>query len=168
MNRIVQLLTSLVLATLVVGAVSAQSLERSLTVLMGEMYFQLEGQDENEPIVLEAGVPYAITFVNEGDVEHRVKFGRGVTAEEGVPFDYVENLFDGVFTRASGMAGNRQFSVDTGQLLELDVQPGAVVRFTFTLPTTVRGEWEIGCFVPATQDTPNHYVAGMRAPIVVE
>ncbi|MDZ7799727.1 MAG: hypothetical protein U5K81_02890 [Trueperaceae bacterium] len=168
MNRFVKTMTALVAATTLLGAAWAQGLGEDLTVRMGEMYFQIEGQEKNAPIELEAGVPYRITFVNEGDVEHRVKFGRSVEAEEGVPFDYAEHLFDGVFTRATGMAGNRQFSVDTGQLLELDVQPGAVVLVSFTLPTSTRGEWEIGCFVPATRDTPNHYIAGMRAPLIIE
>lgn len=168
MHRIVKTLTFVLVAAALVGAASAQGLESELTIRMGEMYFQLEGQEENEPIVLEAGVPYRVTFVNEGDTVHRVKFGRGVTAEEGVPYDYVENLFDGVFTRAAGMAGGRQLAVDTDRLLELDVDPGAVVLFTFTLPTSTRGEWEIGCFVPGSQDGPNHYIAGMRAPLIIE
>lgn len=163
-----RLLAALLALGFVAGVASAQGLERELTIRMGEMYFQIDGQAENEAIELETGVPYRVTFINEGDVVHRVKFGRGVTAEEGVPYDYVENLFDGVFTRAEGVAEGNQFAVDTERLLELDVEPGAEVVFTFTLPSSTAGEWEIGCFVPSTQDTPNHYTAGMRAPLIVQ
>lgn len=162
--------TTLIVALLVAIAASpaiAQGLEREITILMGEMYFQAEGGEANAPIDLETGVPYRITFENVGDVVHRVKFGRGVMAEEGSPYAYSEDLFSYVRVRVIGTSGEQQFAVDTDFLGELDLEPGATVEMTFTLTNDKQGEWEIGCFVPSTVNNPNHWLAGMRAPLVV-
>lgn len=163
-------LTILIVALVVAFAASpaiAQGLEREFTILMGEMYFQVEGEQQNAPIELEAGAPYRITFENVGDMVHRVKFGRGVVAEEGSPYAYVEDLFSYTRVRVIGTSGEQQFAVDTDFLGELDLEPGATVEMVFTLTNDKQGEWEIGCFVPSTATTPNHWMAGMRAPLNV-
>ncbi len=154
-------------AALVLSAAMAQGLEQTLTVQMGEMYFQVEGSAPNAAIELETGVPYTITFENVGAVTHKVQFGRGVLVEEGVPFAYGEDLFDGVRVRVVGTSGEQQFAIESNYLFELDVDPGATVEMSFTLPNSAQGAWEIGCFVPSTATAPNHYVAGMRAPLLV-
>ena len=166
-RKTLTLLIAALVAALLALPVFAQGLEREITILMGEMYFQVEGQEPNATIELETGVPYRITFENVGEVVHRVKFGRGVVAEEGSPYAYVEDLFSDIRVRVVGTSGEQQFAVDTDFLAELDLEPGATVEMVFTLTSDKQGEWELGCFVPSTANNPNHWLAGMRAPLVV-
>ena len=140
----------------------AQGLQRDLTISMGEMFFQLEGQDQNETITLEAGIPYRITFSNVGTLVHRVKFGRGLVIEEGVPFAYTEDLFAGVPVKILGLEDLDGVRIISDQLIELDLDAGKQVEVTFTLPVMKAGEWELGCFVIG------HYEAGMRTTLVIE
>lgn len=141
----------------------AQGLERQLTITMGEFYFQVQGQGRNEAISLEVAVPYRVTFKNEGNVVHRVKFGRGLIVEEGVPYAYAENLFNDVPLRVEGITeSGADFRVTTNQMIELDLEPGGEIAVVFTLPQSAQGTWELGCFVIG------HYEAGMRANLIVQ
>ncbi|MEX2502619.1 MAG: hypothetical protein WD336_09600 [Trueperaceae bacterium] len=150
-------------ALLASGAALAQGFEREITVTVGDFYFQVEGQEQNAPIVLDAVVPYRITFVNEGSMMHRVKMGRGVMVEEGVPYAYHENLFSNVPLRVFGTdASGADFRIDTTFLTQLDLEPGATLELAFTLPSDARGEWEIGCFIPG------HYENGHVASLTVQ
>jgi uncharacterized cupredoxin-like copper-binding protein len=149
-------------ALALIGSAIAQGVERTVTVRVGECYFQVDGQERNAPLELQAVMPYRVTFVNEGSMMHRVKLGRGVVVEEGVPFAYFENLFDGVPLRVSGVAGaGAAFRIDTSFLTQIDLAPGAELVVTFTLPSTARGDWEIGCFIT------DHYENGHHAVLVV-
>ncbi len=159
-TRLAALATVLSLTVASLGL--AQGLEREMTILMGEFFFQVEGQQPNEPITLESAVPYRVTFKNVGNVVHRVKFGRGLIVEEGVPFAYTENLFTNVPLRVEGVeSSGASFSVNTNQLIELDLDPGGEIAIVFTLPVGAQGAWELGCFVIG------HYEAGMRTDLVV-
>jgi len=152
----------LTLAFMVASIGWAQGFERELTITMGEFFFQAEGQEQNETIVLETAVPYRVTFKNVGNTIHRVKFGRGLVVEEGVPFDYTEHLFTNIPLRIEGFNNDAEFRVNTNQLLELDLEPGSELVVVFTLPQGAQGNWELGCFVIG------HYEAGMRTDLVVE
>jgi uncharacterized cupredoxin-like copper-binding protein len=152
----------LLVPALLFGAASAQGLERMMTITMGEMFFQQEGMGQNEAITLETGVPYRITFTNVGTMVHRVKFGRGLIVEEGVPFAYSENLFTNLTVKILGVDELDGVRVITDELIELDLDAGKSVEVIFTLPLSAQGSWELGCFVIG------HYEAGMRAPLNVE
>ncbi len=130
-----------------------------LNIDVGEMYFQLQGQDKNAPITLAAGTTYTLVFHNLGAVLHEIQFGRDPgTDSNGQPHDYQTLLFDGVESTVKA-AGAATVS-DT--LAEIQLDKGASAELTFTLPATTTGDWEIGCFQPG------HYQAGMHAPIVVQ
>lgn len=143
---------------LAVGATFAQDDDEiELTIEMGEFYFQVEGQERNAPIVLEAGQAYEITFVNVGMMEHEVLIGRDLILENGSADGYQTNLLDQVvmdvvedegFVRVSGM-------------IEFELEEGASITLELTLPDELIGTWEIGCFIPG------HYEAGMKAPVEV-
>jgi uncharacterized cupredoxin-like copper-binding protein len=134
-----------------------------VTVLMGEMFFQVEGQGKNEPIVLKAGETYELVFKNVGSVVHEAKFGKELKAnDEGQPAGYLENLFEGVEVKIEGDMAGGEFEIEAESLDEIDLSPGDILRVIVTLPEEEVGEWEIGCFVPG------HYQAGMKAPIIVE
>ena len=150
-------------AVLLAGTAFAQGFEREVEVRVGDFYFQVEGQEENAPIELDAVVPYRITFVNEGSMMHRVKMGRGVLVEEGVPYAYHENLFSEVPLRVHGVdESGAPFRIDTTFLTQLDLEPGASLTLAFTLPRDARGDWEIGCFIPG------HYENGHVAELTVQ
>lgn len=153
---------ALLVPALLVGFATAQGLERTMTITMGEMFFQQEGMEQNAAITLETGVPYRITFSNVGALTHRVKFGRGLIVEEGVPFAYSENLFTDLAVKVLGTGDLTGFRVIADQLIELDLDAGKTVEVIFTLPLSAKGTWELGCFVIG------HYEAGMRAPLVVQ
>ena len=145
------------------GVAAAQGLEREVTVRVGEFYFQVDGQERNAPIELDAVMPYRITFVNEGSMTHRVKLGRGVMVEEGVPFAYNENVFGGMPLKVSGTTeSGAVFRLDTTFLTQLDLAPGAEIVLSFTFPSTARGEWEIGCFIPGHYENGHHAVLHVR------
>ena len=127
-------------------------------VEMAAFYFQVEGQAQNEAIVLQAGQPYELVFANVGTMEHEVLIGREVIVEDGVPDGYETNLLDAVVTdvvdddRMVRMSGVIEFELEEGESLTLRV----------TVPEDLVGTWEVGCFVPG------HYEAGMKAPFVIE
>ena len=125
---------------------------------MGEFYFQVEGQERNEPIVLLAGQRYEIVFANVGMMEHEVLIGRDVVVEDGIPDGYEVNLLDAIEVDVVGEG----WEVGTSGFVEVELEPGETVVLHFTLPDEAIGTWEIGCFIPG------HYQAGMLAPVVVE
>ncbi len=125
---------------------------------VGEMYFQLSGQDKNASFTLNSGESYAIEFHNVGHVMHEIQLGRDPGMEDGHPHDYQTLLFDGVETTVA--TGDVSTISDT--LAEIQLQPDAIATLNFTLPASAAGTWEIGCFQPG------HYEAGMHAPVIVQ
>lgn len=128
---------------------------------MGECYFQIEGQERNGAIVLEAGRPYEIVFANVGSMEHEVLIGRDVVEIDGAPDGYEANLLDAVEV---DVVGDDEWEVGTSGLIEieLELEEGESVTIHVTVPAELVGTWETGCFVPG------HYQVGMKAPFVIE
>ena len=114
-----------------------------LKISVGELFFQVEGQEKNSPLVLETGTEYELVFKNVGMVLHEVILGRQMKLEQGMAAGYQELLLE---------------DVEVETLLE----PGVELRVAFTLPDEKAGEWEIGCFIPG------HYEAGMHAPLSIK
>ncbi len=160
LRRFVLVLVGLACSMAVTMAM-AQGLERELTINIGEMFFQTEGQARNETIASTTAVPYKITFRKIGAVVHRVKFGRGLVVEEGVPFAYAENLFADILVKVRSTGEETSFRVVASQLIELDLDAGEEIEVLFTLPTGKAGTWELGCFVIG------HYEAGMHTALVI-
>lgn len=159
MRPIRHALALLVIASFTTFALAQQSQERiDLRIDMGEFYFQLEGQERNAPIVLQAGQPYELVFVNVGTMEHEVLIGRDVVVEDGVPDGYETNLFDGVTFDVVGEG----WELKANGLIEMEFEVGTTITIHVTVPEAFLGDWEIGCFVPG------HYQAGMKAPVRIE
>lgn len=137
----------------------AQEMEPTqIRIEMGEYYFQVEGQEQNEAIVLQAGQPYELVFANVGTMEHEVLIGREVIVEEGVPDGYETNLLDAVVMDVY----EDDWMVRMTGLIEFELEEGEALTMLVTVPEDLVGTWEIGCFVPG------HYQAGMKAPFVIE
>jgi uncharacterized cupredoxin-like copper-binding protein len=149
----------LILSSLVVAQESDQVTEAiPVTINIGEMYFQVEGQDQNAAITLEAGQTYDFLLNNIGKVLHEVQFGRDPNMESGTPHDYTSFLFEG----AEVVSVVDKLEVISAGLIEVKMQPGQQMHVQVTLAETSKGDWEIGCFQPG------HYEAGMHAPIIVK
>ena len=137
----------------------AQEMEPTqIRIEMAEFYFQVEGQEQNEAIVLQAGQPYELVFANVGTTEHEVLIGREVVVEDGVPDGYETNLLDAVVMDVS----EDDWMVRMSGLIEFELEEGEALTMLVTVPEDLVGTWEIGCFVPG------HYQAGMKAPFVIE
>jgi len=153
-------------AVLAVGAIAlsgslalAQDAEpMQVRIEMGEFYFQVEGQERNEAIVLQAGQPYELLFANVGTMEHEVLIGRELLVEDGVPDGYETNLFDAVVIDLY----EDDWMVRMTGMIEFELEEGESLAMLVTVPEDLVGTWEIGCFIPG------HYQAGMKAPFVIE
>lgn len=136
------------------------------TILMGEMYFQIEGQAKTEPLKLQAGQPYELIFKNIGAMKHEVLFGRELIKRNGIAKGYQEHLLQQVEVEVEielQIDGQqREIEVETFGLKELELEPGTQVSISFTLPELSKGTWEMGCFISG------HYEAGMWLPLIVE
>jgi uncharacterized cupredoxin-like copper-binding protein len=137
-----------------------------LRLLMGEMYFQVDGQDKKEPLRLKAGERYELVFENVGNMKHEVLLGRDVVQRDGRPSDYREHLLASVEvdieieTTVNGKA--RGIEIEATGIKELEFEPGTKATLAFELPADAKGRWELGCFIPG------HYEAGMRLDVHVE
>ena len=129
-----------------------------LRIEMGEFYFQVEGQEQNDAIVLQAGQPYELVFANVGTMEHEVLIGRELLVEDGVPDGYETNLLDAVVTDVY----EDDWMVRMSGMIEFELEEGESITMLVTVPEDLVGTWEIGCFIPG------HYQAGMKASFVIE
>lgn len=116
-------------------------------ITMGESYFQVDQQEQNAPLTLEAGRMYMLVLRNEGQVRHEIRFGRNLLHEEQI---YNEDLI-GYGTEERGAHGS--FSVM--------LRPGESCTLSLVIPANRTGEWEFGCFMPG------HYSFGQHAKLIV-
>ena len=132
---------------------------------------------------ISAGHPVTLVFVNTGVVQHEFMAGR--TAMNG---DFETDLFANVEVEmGSAEAADHKHAdaaphdhpepaahvhADPAQHAHAEgqdshdtmvvVEPGARGSMTFELPTDLRGEWEMACFIPG------HYDGGMHGSVIVD
>lgn len=126
-----------------------------------EMRISAKGAAPGRPLTLQAGRAYALSFVNAGQLQHEVAFGRGRASGAGGPA-FAERLLAGVdaelvFHDSQG----REAAVAAAGIGELELAPGARATLLVTLPESAAGDWELACFMPG------HESAGMRLPLRV-
>ncbi|MGE3608294.1 MAG: hypothetical protein AB7I27_01805 [Bacteriovoracaceae bacterium] len=163
MRRLIFKLSLLILITLTTHPIEAT--ERTvIKINLYEMSFQIEGQDSKSPLILKSGQDYKLIFENLGKMKHEVLLGRGVEGEN--PQEYSENLFNNFKIAVSGSIVTNQekkiWVVETNGLDEIELDPGLRLALFFRLPESVKGQWELGCFMPG------HFQMGMRLPLIVE
>ncbi len=117
-----------------------------LKILMGEFFFQVEGQEKNAPIRIPAGKTIAFAFKNVGVVEHDARLGRGP------------------FTSGGDFEGYNEYTAGgtDGSFMALRLEAGQEGELVFFIPEAKKGEWELGCFLPG------HYAAGQKTTVIVE
>jgi len=114
-------------------------IDQEISITMGEMFFQADGQAAGEAIRVPANQVIRLKFVNDGTVLHDVHLGRNPDLDGRKYNDNLVAPFD-----------------------MLEVPAGGEAWITFTFTDDQKGEWELGCFQLA------HYEAGMNAPFVIE
>lgn len=130
-----------------------------LNFTLNEMNFILDGQQANTQLVLAAGKSYAFKFENRGKIEHEVLWGRSpIKTATGALEDYETNLF----ASTEAIVDSNGWEVVNAGLIEVALQPGQKLEVIVTIPETMRGEWDMGCFQPG------HYEAGMHVAMVIQ
>lgn len=112
--------------------------EHTITLIMGDIYFKIDGQERGEALTLPAGATVTLVVRNVGGMPHNVQFGRDM---DPATRRYRTELFP-------GFAG-------------LDLNPGHEARLSLQLPDEP-GEWEIGCLILG------HYEAGQVLTLILE
>jgi uncharacterized cupredoxin-like copper-binding protein len=132
-----------------------------IAVSLSEMKFTIDGFKTGTPLVLRAGGKYKITFRNVGQTLHEVLFGRGHVMEDG-EMNYAEHMLASVEMDITGNPAQGFFEIEATGIKEIELAPGMKIAIEFTVPESVRGAWELGCFAPG------HHQTGMHLPISVE
>lgn len=162
--RLLLLLVLLPIGTAIAHGDDEDAVE--IRILLGEMYFQVDGQAKGEPLRLQAGQHYQLVFENVGVMQHEVLFGRDLVKENGRPAGYRTNLLEDIeveIVAVQTVGGKtRQLMVEANGFEELYLDPGASLALGFELPAAAKGRWELGCFIAG------HYEGGMKLDLIVE
>lgn len=138
-----------------------------LTIYLSDFYFQVEGQEKNAPIRLEAGKAYKIVFKNTGTMDHELMIGRELKYEHEMPHGYNENLLEDVEVVVEGETKAGKFELEVEGLEEIELGPGVELEVALTIPEDRKGDWEIGCFAMMPDGKTTHYDLGMKAPVEI-
>lgn len=113
-------------------------IDRTITIIMGEMFFQQEGREAGEAIEVPANQVVRLILINDGAVLHDAHFG----------------LDPDIL--------GRKYNTNLAHPFEmLEIPPGNEAWITFEFTDDHIGAWEIGCFQLG------HYEAGMKAPFII-
>ena len=128
-------------------------------ITMGEMYFaNVQGQ-KTPTFTIPTGKTVGIHIHNEGTVMHEIVFGRKVKADG----DYEQTLTELVSSDVFFYYGDVKAEVGGAMYGEIEMDKGLRdVWIRIKVPANLKGEWEIGCFVP------EHYAKGMHAKLIIQ
>lgn len=139
---------------------------------MAEFAFASPDGQSNPTFRIPAGKTVGIHLHNEGSVVHELVMGRKPaklveTDQSGTkvvrPDGYDTMLFDELEADVFFYYGEAKAEIGGARFEELEVDPGIKdIWLRLQFPPELKGEWELGCFVPG------HYEAGMHATLIVE
>jgi uncharacterized cupredoxin-like copper-binding protein len=145
-----------------------------INVTMNEYKFQIEGQDADTALQLEAGKEYEMHFKNGGTLKHEVLIGSSaIEIKDGFHHDFNNLILSDVEVEISGEMDGKDFAIGVPGLNEFELNPGQELTIHFTLPEDKVGDWEMGCFVSVNPDAPEddpgagHYDLGMHISVNV-
>ncbi len=144
-------------------------------ISMTDYNFVVEGQKASDPLQLQTGQDYQLTFTNNSasKMAHEVLFGKDITR---LPGGYAHTFKTPLLADVPVMLtdpNDRDFMADVPGLDEFQIGIGKQMTVEFTLPDSKVGSWELGCFEYLSMDStdahpgPTHYDVGMHLPIVV-
>jgi uncharacterized cupredoxin-like copper-binding protein len=133
-------------------------LEAVVEIDMNEFSFANPRGERNPTFKLPAGKTVGIHIHNEGAIVHELAIGRKIKGGE-----YEEVLTELVPSDLFFYYGQNKAEVEDAKFGELEVDTGVRdVWMRLNIPTGLKGEWELGCFVEG------HYEQGMKARLLVE
>lgn len=136
---LVVLLALVVIVPRLVGGPASPGSDGTLEIVMQDYLF------EPADIVLPAGTPIRLVFVNRDDTVHHVSFGREILLDDGAEVGFAEDLLAGTGARIEPSRA-RTGPSDQFPTLSVGVEPGETATLTVTLPEDRVGEWQMGCF----------------------
>jgi len=145
-----------------------------INIAMSDYSFVVDGQKPDQPLELQAGQPYVLTFTNksESKMAHEVLFGKDVTKLGDFAHTYADPLLSDVPVMLTS-AADADFMINVPGLDQFQIGADKAITIEFTLPDEKVGDWELGCFeylsMTNSDDNPGptHYDVGMHLPIVV-
>ncbi len=125
-----------------------------IRVLMGDHFFEVNGNDRGTPLRVKAGQYFWIVLKNNGNFAHEVSWGRNPRYDEKHAFDngYRENLLENVRVQII----SEKFELVANDLTYFRLEPGQEAELEMTLPAEVIGEWEMGCFISPHHQNGHH------------
>jgi hypothetical protein len=114
-------------------------------------------------MVLPAGEPIMLRFINRDEVSHHISFGREIVEENNRAVGFQEDLLAGVDLRVTPPGAEIDLAPPY-QGTTVQAHGGETVTLEMTLPEERRGTWELGCFTGRGC----HYRAGLAAEVIVE
>jgi len=140
-------------------ALQPKNITQVLEIDMGDHYFGNAQGQKNPTFTLPAGKIVGLHLHNEGAVLHEIVIGRTLKKDG----DYEQNLTELVTSDVFFYYGTARAEIGGATYGEIEVDKDMRdVWIRLTVPANLKGEWEIGCFVP------DHYEKGMHAKIVFE
>lgn len=147
----------LVMFILFIFAAFAQAQEaETLEIEVKNFGFNVAGGEKNAAITLEAGKTYTLVFTNNDIMDHEVILGKtAIKGQNGLSENFESLLFTDVEVDAQSLGKVTDF-------VRSPLKIGETFSMTVTIPDTLKGEWELACFVAG------HYEAGMKAPLIIK
>jgi uncharacterized cupredoxin-like copper-binding protein len=134
-------------------------LESVIEIDMGDHYFGNAQGQKNPTFTLPAGKTVGIHLHNEGTVMHEIVIGRTVKKDG----DYETTLTELVKVDVFFYYGEVKSEIGGANFGEIEVEQGIKdIWLRLTVPTELKGEWELGCFAP------EHYDKGMHAKLIFQ
>ena len=135
-------------------------LESVVEIDMGDHFFTNAQGEKSPTFTLPAGKTVGIHIHNEGKVMHEVMIGRTLMKDG---HGYETMLTELVPSDVFFYYGEVKAEVGGAMYGELEIEQGIRdVWIRLNVPANLKGEWEIGCFVP------DHYEKGMHTKLIFQ
>ncbi|MBI1729333.1 multicopper oxidase domain-containing protein [Candidatus Acetothermia bacterium] len=111
---------------------------QTISLTLGDFYYQVEGQPKNAPITVTAGQLVRFLISNKSELTHEMHMGRKANPAEQKYDEPLNDMYDSVW-----------------------LGPGQSAELWILIPDKP-GEWELACFHE------EHYNSGMHAPLIIQ
>lgn len=165
-KRLAMLTALLTLAALTVAACGGGE-EAAAPEADGKIRIELDEYSFSPAeLQLTAGEEVTLVLVNVGEKEHEFMAGNNVMMMDGAPGGFNDDFLSPLDPMVT-MPGMAMGDMDDGEMdhpgFGVIVAVGETVEVTFTVPASMVGEWEFGCF----EDDGAHWDEGMKGKMVV-
>lgn len=143
----------------VIHTLMPKNIESVVEIDMGDHYFGNTQGQKNPTFTLPAGKTVGLHLHNEGTVLHEIVIGR-TAKKDG---DYEQTLTELITSDVFFYYGTARAEIGGATYGEIEVDKDMRdIWIRLNVPANLKGEWEIGCFVP------EHYDKGMHAKLIFQ